>query len=80
MQTHLNNTHCQQRISNNSLLELLAALMIGVIGMTITLSAGDNLIAYGGGLLIMLLVIVRLSLDCLNAYQDYKDRVKKKDQ
>ena len=75
MNTHLNAVHQQQVIkNNNSLLDLLAVVVLGGIGMTISLSAGDNALAYVLGLIIMILVIVRLSFDCLNAYRDYKDR------
>ena len=83
MQTHLDSEHRQQetlRNNNSSLFDLLAVLIIGGIGMTITLSAGDSLLAYGLGVIVMVLVIIKLSLDCLNAYRDYKDRGKKKDQ
>ena len=81
MQPHLDSTHRQQKIfKNNNLSNLLAALIIGGIGMTISFSAGDDILVYGLGLIIMALVIVWLSLDCLNAYQDYKDQAKKKEQ
>ena len=82
MQTHLDSAHRQQEIlkNNNSLSDLLAILIIGGIGMTISFSAGDNLLIYGLGVIVMVLAIVKLSLDCLNAYRDYKDRTKKKDQ
>ena len=75
MNTHLNAVHQQQVIkNNNSLLDLLAVVVLGGIGMTISFSAGDDTLAYVLGLIIMILVIVRLSFDCLNAYCDYKDR------
>ena len=79
MNTHLNAVHKQQVVkNNNSLLDLLVVLVIGGIGMTISFSAGDDTLAYALGLIIMILVIVRLSFDCLNAYRDYKDRTKGK--
>ncbi len=80
MNTRLNAVHHQQQVikNNNSLLDLLAVLVIGGIGMTISFSAGDDTLAYALGLIIMILVIVRLSFDCLSAYRDYKDRTKDK--
>ena len=80
MNTNLNTVHHRQQVikNNNSLLDLLAVLVIGGIGMTISFSAGDDALAYALGLIIMILVIIRLSFDCLNAYCDYKDRSKYK--
>ena len=80
MNTNLNAVHHRQQVikNNNSLLDLLAVLVIGGIGMAISSGAGDDTLVYALGLIIMILVIVRLSFDCLSAYRDYKDRTKDK--
>ena len=62
-----------------SLGELLAALIIGGIGMVISLSsrAADDPIVYALGLIIMAFAAGWIAMKCISAFLDVRDRLRK---
>ena len=75
-------TEVYQRVpqESTSLFDLLAILIIGAIGMYISLLGleADNPIVYGLGIAIMLVVFVFGVIKCITAFLDVKDRLKNK--
>ena len=87
MDTRLNMMHCQHEVLKDSLslVELVAMLIIGGIGMTVSLFGieANDLIAYGLGIGIMAVIfgygLVELIMAIRNFIWENQDRLKSKD-
>ena len=71
----------KQLKAGSDAVEILVAIIIGAIGMTISIAGfmAEDTLVYTLGIIIMVLSAGWIGMKFLNAVWDFKDRLKKKD-